>query len=57
MRDWRLKRMKERLLPLLDKLLLRKRGIVESITDQLKNISLDGSIRAIAVPTTSLSIC
>lgn len=33
------KNMKERLLPEFDKLLLRKRGIVESIIDQLKNIS------------------
>jgi hypothetical protein len=31
--------MKNRLLPLSDKLLLRKRAIIESITDQLKNIS------------------
>lgn len=33
------KTMKERLLPEFDKLVLRKRGIVESIIDQLKNIS------------------
>lgn len=31
--------MKNRLIPLLDKLLLRKRSILETITDQLKNIS------------------
>jgi hypothetical protein len=31
--------MKNRLLPVRDKLLLRKRAIIESITDQLKNIS------------------
>jgi hypothetical protein len=31
--------MKNRLLPLLDKLLLRKRAIIESVVDQLKNIS------------------
>ena len=31
--------MKNRLLPLTDKLLLRKRAILETITDQLKNIS------------------
>lgn len=31
--------MKERLLPLADKLLLRKRAIIETINDQLKNIS------------------
>lgn len=35
----RKKRMKEWLLLFFDKLMLRKRGIVESITDQLKNIS------------------
>ncbi len=33
------KNMKNRLLPLLDKLLLRKRAILESLIDQLKNIS------------------
>lgn len=32
-------RMKNRLLPLLDKIMLRKRAIVESVVDQLKNIS------------------
>ncbi len=31
--------MKNRLIPLTDKLLLRKRSIIESIIDQLKNIS------------------
>jgi hypothetical protein len=35
----RRKNMKQRDLPLLDKLLLRKRAIVEMIIDQLKNIS------------------
>jgi len=30
--------MKNRLLPLLDKLLLRKHGLIEAINDQLKNI-------------------
>ena len=33
------KNMKNRLLPLIDKLLLRKRAIIESVVDQLKNIS------------------
>lgn len=33
------KNMKNKLMPLLDKLLLRKRAIVESVFDQLKNIS------------------
>jgi hypothetical protein len=33
------KNMKNRLLPLIDKLLLRKRAIIESIVDQFKNIS------------------
>ena len=32
-------RMKNRLMPLADQLLLRKRAIIEPITDQLKNIS------------------
>ncbi|SFF25769.1 transposase, partial [Nitrosomonas sp. Nm166] len=31
--------MKNRLLPLFDKLLLRKRSIIEPVSDQLKNIS------------------
>jgi hypothetical protein len=31
--------MKNRLMPLMDKLLLRKRAIIESVIDQLKNIS------------------
>jgi hypothetical protein len=31
--------MKNRLMPLVDKLLLRKRSIIESVVDQLKNIS------------------
>lgn len=33
------KNMKERLLPVFDKLLLRKRAVIESVFDQLKNIS------------------
>jgi hypothetical protein len=33
------KNMKNRLLPLIDKLLLRKRAVIESVVDQLKNIS------------------
>ena len=31
--------MKNRLMPMIDKILLRKRAIVESVIDQLKNIS------------------
>jgi hypothetical protein len=31
--------MKNKLMPLLDKILLRKRAIIETINDQLKNIS------------------
>lgn len=31
--------MKNKLMPLIDKLLLRKRAIIESVNDQLKNIS------------------
>ena len=41
--------MKNRLVPLLDKIMLRKRAIIESVTDQLKNISLDESTAATAV--------
>lgn len=33
------KNMKNRLMPLIDKLLVRKRAIIETINDQLKNIS------------------
>lgn len=33
------KNMKNKLMPLLDKLLLRKRAVIESVNDQLKNIS------------------
>ena len=33
------KNMKNKLLPLFDKLLLRKRSIIEAVNDQLKNIS------------------
>ena len=33
------KNMKERLMPLFDKLMLRKRAVIESVFDQLKNIS------------------
>ena len=33
------KNMKQKLLPLYDKLLLRKRAVIESVNDQLKNIS------------------
>ena len=32
-------RMRNRLLPLLDKIMLRKRAVIESVVDQLKNIS------------------
>jgi len=31
--------LKNRLMPLVDKLLLRKRSIIETVNDQLKNIS------------------
>ena len=33
------KNMKQRLLPLFDKVMLRKRALIESVNDQLKNIS------------------
>jgi len=32
------KNMKNRLMPLVDKLLLRKRSVIETINDQLKNL-------------------
>ncbi len=44
--------MKNRLMLMSDKLLLRKRYIIETINDQLR-ISLKSSIRAIAVRSTS----
>lgn len=33
------KNMKNKLMPVIDKILLRKRGVIESVNDQLKNIS------------------
>jgi hypothetical protein len=33
------KNMKNKLMPLFDKLLLRKRAVIESVNDQLKNIT------------------
>ena len=33
------KNMKNQLIPLMDKLLLRKRAVIESVNDQLKNVS------------------
>ncbi len=33
------KNLKNRLIPLIDKILLRKRSIIETVNDQLKNIS------------------
>jgi Transposase DDE domain len=42
------KKMKNRLISMFDKIMLRKRAIIESVTDQLKNISRDASTRAIA---------
>jgi hypothetical protein len=44
------KNMKNRLLPLVDKLLLRKRVIIETINDQLKNISQIAHTRHRSVP-------
>lgn len=43
-RQWQLvtklrKKMKNRLISMFDKIMLRKRAIIESVTDQLKNIS------------------
>lgn len=44
------KNMKNRLLPVMDKLLLRKRAIIETINDQLKNISQIAHTRHRSVP-------
>ena len=49
------KKMHNRLLEWSDKLLLRKRAIIETINDQLKNIYKDSSMCAIAVPSLSWS--
>jgi hypothetical protein len=43
------RRMRNRLLPLLDKIMLRKRAIIESVNDQLKNISQIEHSRHISV--------
>jgi hypothetical protein len=50
------KNMKNRLMALTDKLLLRKRALIESIIDQLKT-SRKLSTRVIAVPSTFLLLC
>ena len=42
-------RMKNRLVSFFDKLMLRKRAIIESVIDQLKNISRDASTPDIGV--------
>ena len=44
------KNMQNRLIPLSDKLLLRKRSIIETINDQLKNISQIAHTRHRSVP-------
>ena len=49
------KNMQKKLMPLLDKILLRKRALIETINDQLKNISQIRTL-AIGVWTTSWSI-
>jgi hypothetical protein len=50
-------KMKNRLLPFMDKIMLRKRAIIESVTDQLKNILRDASTRATAAWQPAASIC
>jgi len=42
-------KIKNRLLALIDKLMLRKQAIIERVTDPLKNISRDASTRATKV--------
>jgi DDE family transposase len=47
------KNMKNKLVPLLDKLLLRKRALVETVNDQLRNISqIEHSCHRCRAPTT-----
>ncbi len=46
--------MKNKLMPLLDKVLLRKRALIECVNDQLKNISQIEHTDT-AAPTTALS--
>jgi hypothetical protein len=46
--------MKQRLMPLNDRLILQKRSIIETMINHLKNIS-QLSIRAIVLPSTALS--
>ncbi|WP_144412820.1 transposase [Nitrosomonas communis] len=48
--------MKNKLLPLFNKLLLHKRSIIQTIKRLLKKISRQWSIFAIAAPLTSLLI-
>src|SRR4051794_12813362 len=48
--------MKNKLMPLLDKLLLRKRALIESIGEQLKHVC-QISTRVIAAPTMALPTC
>jgi len=45
------KNMHNRLMPLMDKLLARKRSIIETINDQLKNISQIAHTDIVAQPT------
>lgn len=40
------KNMKNRLVPLIDKILLRKRSLIETVNDQLKNICSDRAFQA-----------
>ena len=49
------KRMKNKLITMLDKQLLRKRAVVESVIEQLKNISRDANILVIDRRPTSWS--
>jgi hypothetical protein len=49
--------MKNRLSSIFDKLMLRKRAIIESVMDQLKNISRDANTVVIAVWLTASSTC
>jgi len=50
------KKMKNRLMPVIDQLLLRKRAIIEAVNDQLKNISQIEHTRHRSVPNAMVNV-
>ena len=50
------KNMKNRLLPMMEKVLLRKRAMIETINDQLKNISQIAHTRHRSVPNSLVNV-